>query len=386
MSLGPADSFGAVRVLVETLRSRPRIPEQSLAAAWRTLRPAPLLGLIQLERCALWLYRRIRVLNLEPAVPPELLAPLRDQATQLAARNLLVDAQALELSRWLKARGTPHIFLKGIALRASAAQLPYADARSTNDVDVLVPEEQAQPVWEAMQREGYTVVRDPSDNRTVHHLFPLWNANKIAVEIHTSISPTIAAQDIWERTRAHAHEASWQAVSVPVPSPTDLLWHSVSHAMRDGALAWHLRYFQDPAVILASGVPIEWDEVERRIAAGVPAQRERAARWLGTASWLADVPLPASMAALAPPCDLLGLLAWRHWVLSHTTGRPRVQKTLLEEASRAEGKLLVRSLEELDPARRPRRVGSAIAGQAAYGLWRVARVLGGGRSQPPLVR
>jgi hypothetical protein len=380
MSLGPGDSLGAVRVLVETLRPRPRIPEERLAAAWRTLRPAPLQGLIRLERCTLWLYRRIRALGIEPAVPPELFGPLREQATQLAARNLLVDAQALELSRWLKARGTPHFFLKGIALRASAAQLPYADARSTTDVDVLVPEELAQELWETMQREGYSVVRDPSGNRTVHHLFPLWNANKISVEIHTSISPPIAARDIWERTRAHGHDVSWQAASIPVPSATDLLWHSVSHAVRDGALAWHLRYFQDPAVILASGVPIEWDEVAKRLAVGAPAERERAARWLGTASWLAGVALPEPIASKAPPCDLLGLLAWRHWVLSHSTGRPRVQETLLEEASRAEGRLLVRSLRELDPARRSRRVASAIAGQAAYGLWRVARALGGGRS------
>ncbi len=377
MSLGPADSVGAVRVLVETLRLRPRIPSESLDRAWRPLLPAPLIALIQLERCALWLYRRIRALGIEPAIPSDLLSTIRDRATQLAARNLLVDTQALELNRWLAARGTPHVFLKGIALRASAAQLPYADARSTTDVDVLIPEAQAQEVWEAMQREGYTVVRDPSGNRTVHHLFPLWNANRISVEIHTSISPPVAARDMWERTTAHAHTVSWQGQSVPVPSPTDLLWHSVSHALRDGALAWHLRYFQDPTVILASGVPIEWDEVKRRLAVGGPAERERAERWLGTAAWLADVPLPAELGAKTPACDLVGLLAWRHWVLSHTARRPRVQKTLLEEGARAEGRLLVRSLDELDPARRTRRVGSAIAGQAAYGLWRVARALGG---------
>ena len=379
MSLGPGDSVGAVRVLVETLRPTPRIPQESLAAAWRSVDPSPLLGLIQLERCALWLYRRIRALGLEAAIPPELLAPLRDQATQLAALNILVDAQALELHRWLKARGTPHVFLKGVALRALASQLPYADARTTTDVDVLLPEEQARVVWDAMQREGYTVVRDPSGFRTRHHLFPLWNASRIVVEIHTSISPWIPAQDMWERTSANSREVTWQGASLPVPSLTDLLWQAVSHAMGDRSLSWHLRYFQDPVVILASGQPIEWDEIAKRLSSGGPSEPERATRWLGTAARLADVPLPAGPLMDTTPCDLTGLLAWRHWVIGHTGGSPRLRQTLLEEAARAESRLLARSLEDVDPAKRPRRVGSAIAGQAAYGLWRVARALGSRR-------
>jgi len=383
MSLGPADSVGAARVLVETLRPRLRIPPESLADAWRTLRPAPLLGLIQLERCSLWLYRRIRALGLEPAIPPELLSPLRERAAQHAALNLLIDGQALELHRWLVARRTPHVFLKGIALRASAPNLPYADARSTSDVDVLLPVERARDAWEALQREGFAPIRDPTGNRIVHHLFPLWNANRVSVEIHTTVSPPVDARDMWERTFANARSVAWQGEMVPVPCATDLLWQSVSHAVRDGAPAWFLRYLQDPAIILASGVPIDWDEVERRLGVGTSPERDRAARWLATAADLAGVPLPGRLASVAP-CALKTLLSWRYWTITHLGNLTHGKETLLDVATRIEAQLPPLNLEGLSLDRKVRHFVAVMVAQAGYRFWRSSRSFS--PDQTPVVR
>jgi len=383
MFLGPAKSVGAVGVLLETLRPQPRLPTEVLQRAWNALPPGPMLQLIQMERCTLWLYRRIRALGLEPAMPAELLSALREQATQQAARNLLIDAQALELSQWLAARSTPHVFLKGIALRASAPDLPYADARSTTDVDVLLPAERAQEAWEALQREGFAPVRDPTGNRTVHHLFPLWSANRVSVEIHTTISPPVAAQDMWERTYRNARSVSWQGQTVTVPSPTDLLWQSVSHAVRDGAPAWFLRYFQDPAIILASGVPIEWDEVERRLGVGTSAEGDRAARWLATAADLAGVRLPGRLASVAP-CALKTLLSWRFWTITHLGNLTHGKETLLDVATRIEAQLPLLNLEELSLDRKLRHFVAVMMAQAGFRFWRGLRSVA--PEQTPVVR
>jgi len=356
------------RLIAETLRLQAGAVTDRLGHTWHTAAPEGLQSLIDYERCPLWLYRKICDLGLEDAVPAGLLDSLQRQSRVLSARNLLVDAQAVEIHRWLAQREIPHIFLKGIALRASAPLLPYGDARATNDVDVLVPPDRAMAVWEALQESGYRPVR--GTRHPAHHVSALWNEARVAVEIHTSIAPKVDALDMWERTSTHAHWVSWNGERVPVPSPTDMLWHTVVHAMRGGMSSWRLRYFQDAAVVLAASCDVEWEEIERRLGGGAPADRDRAFRWLASAAALAGVTLTAlRSAAGVRPCNFPVLLGWRHWVATHFNEHPRVFRVLLEGASHVEAGLLMPDVADLSAFRKFRRMGTAFAGQLAYRSW-----------------
>src|SRR2546428_691104 len=135
-------------LLVHTLRLGGGFDAGGLAAQWREAGTTGLVRLVEFEQCALWLERRLRQIGASALTERDFASWLRERAHAETARNLLVDAQVAAVARLLAEWDVPHVFLKGTARRAASDLYPFADARATHDVDVLVPATHAPAVWD----------------------------------------------------------------------------------------------------------------------------------------------------------------------------------------------------------------------------------------------
>src|SRR5882672_7936786 len=232
-------------VLLETLRLRREWDEARLREAWLKLPIEGLRELVSYEHVTIWLYCRIRELGVGDELPPSFWTWLIRRARVESANGLLVEAEAMRIAELLRAGGVPAIFLKGIARRLLADRFPYIDARPTIDVDVLLPADQASSVWEDLKKSGYKFATDPNLTPVdLWHLVPLAGANRVAVELHTSTSREVRPPDAWRRQLFESIVVRRGELDLRVPSPTELLWHSIVHAQNDGINAWRLKCFQ----------------------------------------------------------------------------------------------------------------------------------------------
>ena len=364
-------------LLVETLRFRgARTPEQ-LRGAWASASVRGLERLVVFEQCALWLCQRLRQCLALSVVSPSFADRLARAARKDAAQNLRVDEETENTLRVLGEAGIPYVLLKGAARHAAAALHPYANARATRDVDVLVPANEADRAWGALRAAGYDrVYPDSEPNRSSHHLPPLWTVRRVAVEIHISTSRFLPPQEAWGRALGGARLVRWGGLNVRVPSPTELFWHSLTHAAQEHVLhegGFRLRYFQDAAVILAAADEIEWEEVARRLGSAEVKDRPTAARWLGAAAALAGVVLPRGILGEATPFDLERSLRWRLGVLRWVGPWPRLADQFLAEEVRAElGQPLTPVAVGASALVRGRHGTAARAARVCYRLWRAA--------------
>src|SRR5207253_6383109 len=208
---------------------------------------------------------------------------------------------------------------KGAARRRSSDLFPYADARATHDVDVLVPAARAREAWDLLCRAGYE--RTPPNGRGEghFHLPPLWDAQRVAVELHTSTSEAVAPAEAWRRATTGGRAVERAGVQVALPAPTELLWHGLTHALRHRADAFRLRFLLDGAAILATPVPFDWGDIESRLGSGEVARPRTALVWLAAAAALAGRRQPSPLAApggeSTPLADLAAALERRRAVL-----------------------------------------------------------------------
>ena len=330
-------------------------------------------ALIVWEGGVQWLLRRLRELGLEDAVPSPLRVALRKAAMDEQARAMLVDAETQELERYLTSRGVPSVLIKGPARRAASGRYPYADARATQDVDVLLPEQHVQEVWNDLRERGWPFATDPAATPAGHyHPPPLRGPIGVTVELHSSTGHAITTEEAWRRANEGSLELDWNQVRVRVPSATELLWHGLTHAVSAGPDGFRLRFFLDAAAILASGAPVDWDRIVTRLAAGEDADPPVARAWLRSAAELAGFYLPASVRGVCAPFDLERVLAWRLAVLARA-GRARFAARLLDEGTRSElGLSVTPVIEGTGPFRQTRRWVAGRAARLAYGAWRVA--------------
>ncbi len=351
-----------VRLLCATLRIKGPAPPD--ADAWRKP-PAGLAAWARYEGAAVWLVRRLRELNLLERLPDALRQDLTMQAHAIEAKNLLADEEAALLFARLAAAGAPYVAIKGTARRAAAARYPYADARATSDVDVLLPEATARGLWDALCREGYAPNEEALRFAPRHHLPALLGPGKVGVELHTSSSSRVAAEVAWDRIQRRAETVQWRRLAVRVPAATDFLVGAIAHAATDRARGYRLRYFLDAAVILASDAAVEWPELGSRLDAGECGDPARARAWLGAAAAFAEAPPPPEARAF----PLERLLAWRLMV-HDTVPNQRLRHALLAEGARAEAGLALRTLgEEYAMLARLRRLVGAGASRGAYRIW-----------------
>lgn len=288
------------------------------------------------------------------------------------ARNLLVDEQVAKLVRLLGAAGIPHLLLKGAARRAAAALYPFAEARATSDVDLLVPAAQAWAAWDRLRASGYELAVRP---RAIHpghfHLPPLWDRSRVAVELHTSTSATVPPEVAWRRANAHPREVEHHGLPVRIPSATELLWHGLTHGLGSGSDGFRLRFLMDGAVIWASGAELDWPEIRRRSESSEITERRSAAAWLYAAAWLAGA-APLLPGTAQEPCfDLKRALRWRFAVLRVVRPGTPLASVVVGEGTRSQlGLGLTAPPRQKRIGRRVLRRLVAASARVAYLVWR----------------
>jgi hypothetical protein len=309
------------RLLLDTLQLKRYPDPERLRAAWKTVETRGLTRLIHYEGCALWLRRRLSDLNAMESADRRVSVWLEHRSREMVARNMLVDAQTDRVVRLLNDAAIPFVLIKGAARRALADTIPYADARATNDVDILVAAESARHAWEHLRGAGYELAERQDERAAGHfHLETLWDRSRVAVELHTSTSRTVAAAEAWKRAISAARYVERAGVRVPVQScPTELLWHAVTHALDHGPKGFRLHFLLDAAVILAAGMSVNWGEIERRLETREVGSRYYALQWLGAAATFAGASLPHRIAGRVTSFDLEVVLASRLALLRRVT-------------------------------------------------------------------
>jgi len=388
MTFRSATTGEVADLLLTTLRLRGDCDVAGLRRRWADLDPAGLAALAEYEGSVLWLHRRLRELGLVDVVPATLSEWLSTRARRLAARNLLVDAQRDDLVAILNDLRVPHVLLKGVARRLVADRYPYADARATSDVDVLVPEQLALSSWEQLLKAGFTATSGRTASYDGHfHLPPLINGRAVNVEIHTSTSSCLPAAIAWRRFDRSAQVAACQGGPTRVPAATELLWHAITHAPLPDPLAFRLRFLQDAEVSWAAGAEIDWSEIASRFSSDELPDRALARRWLGTATQLSGVPDTETYLGSLPALDLSQALSWRLTVFRLLGARDvratrsiwgrhpvsRARRLLIDEATRAAAELPpLPPLNTTSLHRAGRRVVAGV-GRLCYHGWRMFR-------------
>jgi hypothetical protein len=359
-------------LLLRTLRLRSTEPAEALRAAWATAPTAALRILIRLERCHTWLLRRLHELAAGEQVGP-FVSWLSGEARGYAARDLLIEARALELAHWLDRRGVPFVFLKGVARRLMAESLPGISLRATTDVDLLVREADARSTWDALSEAGYRPATAPELTPVGHyHLVPLSQRDGVAVELHTSTSSALAPVEAWRRATRAPVLVEREGIRLTLPCASEMLWQAVTHAETDGSRGYDLRHFQDAAVFLAGG-DIDWTNICARFATPEIRNACRMKGWLGAATWLAGgARLPAELEAGRWAFDLPRAMRWRYLACRTAVGRPRLLEKLVDEATRAEARLPLASPQPGTPLfpRTRRQIATSLA-RSGYLAWRV---------------
>lgn len=321
--------MSAVRVLLDTMRFRGGPAPAELAEAWTALDTRGLDKLVAFEGCGIWLYRRLRQLDVLQTIDPGFGEWLSSRAKNETARNLLIEAQAYELAEICERLDLPVVFLKGVARRLTADRYPMADARATNDVDILVPADRARELWYELRRLGYERTTPKGPPRPEHHHLPaLWRDRQVGVEVHTTHAQGIPPAESWRRHFGQGMDVQRNGHRMRVPSATDLLWSGAAHGLRHPEIAFLLILLFDVAVIWASGEPIDWQEIARRLEAKEIVHGATAGAWFEAAAQLADVARPPELQYRLEPYNLERELSLRLAVLRRVSLPPLGMKAL----------------------------------------------------------
>jgi hypothetical protein len=322
-------------LLLETLRLDEHAEPEQLRAAWMNADTRRLGLLVQFEGCALWLRRRLGEINALQSGDRRFRVWLEHRSREIAARNLLVDAQTDRVARALSDGGVPFVLIGGAARHALADTMPYADARATSDVDVLIPAERARHAWNQLRHAGYEPTVLPTKGPSappsgIFHLQTMLDRGRVAVELHTSTSPAVPAAEAWRRASSGARRVERAGVLVPVLSdPTELVWQALAEGFNHDWEAFRLRFLLDATVIWAA-MPVNWAEIARRLDSPEVRNRYYAVQWLGAAAALAGVSLPEELADRVSPFDLQLVLTSRLALLRWMTLHGRLGARLLD--------------------------------------------------------
>lgn len=369
----------AVQLLLETLRLRGGLSGETAQSSWSNVNTRGLVRLVEFEGAELWLDRRLR--QMRTAVPDAFGAELRRLVLRTSALNMQVDAQTLAMAGLLSRHGIAWSLLKGQARRAAVDRYSFADARSLADVDLLVPERDADAAWQLLLANGFRrVYEEPTPWKVVHHRPTLIDASNVSVELHITTGATVAPSEAWRRATDGADEVTWSGLRTAVPNATELVWQALTHGVADGVRGYTLKSFLSVAAVLAAQPVLDWELMATRLASGEvvrhseerPVPGEQVRRWLAIAASLAGTTLPT---ALAPRVTrpLLPLLVWRGGVLSSQLAEP-LQGRLFEESARVEvGLPLSPAVEGRGWWRAARRRTSSAVARTVYSTWRAVR-------------
>jgi hypothetical protein len=228
----------------------PLLHALSQPQATAALRPAEWSRLLSIARSVNLLGTLAeRVHRAQVAVPAPVARHL-DGARQLAARQRLsVQWEVHNLQSALERLGVPVVLLKGSAyvLGQHAASV----GRLFGDIDVLVPREALGEVESALMLDGWVSAKTSEyDQRYyrqwMHELPPMVNLRRGAVvDIHHTILPPTSRHSP-DPARIIERAAPVEGLpGIRVPSPEDLVIHSITHLVHEGELHNGLRDLVD---------------------------------------------------------------------------------------------------------------------------------------------
>ena len=197
--------------------------------------------------------------SLTPGSAKELSARLE----QLRREAMLWDLERDRVIHVLARHGVTPVLLKGSALRERVYRDPTE--RSMGDLDLLVSPDELDRSVAALREAGYVPDREEwMEKYRQHHFHQVMNHPRgFIVELHWALTDPgsrvpLNVQEF--NTRASISDRG-QNVPVRVPSPEDLLLHTVSQN-EDDAFGL-LRRIVDIDRIIASSPNVDWDYVTR---------------------------------------------------------------------------------------------------------------------------
>jgi hypothetical protein len=182
---------------------------------------------------------------------------------QLRREALLWDLERDRVLHALNRSGVEPVLLKGSALRERVYGDPVE--RSTGDLDFLVRPEEVEPATAALRNAGYTgESQQLVDARRIHHFHHvLTHPRGFIVELHWGLTDPRSSVPLNEKQFIARASIVNRGSSLPVrvPSPEDLLLHTVSQN-EDDAFGL-LRRIVDIDRIVAHAPNVDWPYVVR---------------------------------------------------------------------------------------------------------------------------
>ena len=205
------------------------------------------------------------------AVPPQVKRHLVGVAQLSERQRESVRWEAHQLARALKPLGIPVLLLKGSAYVLGG--LPVSIGRLFGDIDILVPRPALGHVEIAMMTHGWTSAKQSDyDQRYyrqwMHELPPMVNVRRGTVlDIHHTLLP------LTSRYTPDPKKLIDDSFEIPglaplrIPSPQDLLIHSITHLFHEGEFHNGMRDLFDIDGLIrhfADTIPRFWDSLANR--------------------------------------------------------------------------------------------------------------------------
>jgi hypothetical protein len=205
----------------------------------------------------------LKATRLADALPPHVVLELDTRLEQLQRHALLWDLERDRVLHVLGRQGITPLLLKGSALRERVYDDPTE--RSMGDLDLLVSTHEVEPAVAALRQAGYASESEElMDAYRRHHFHYLMRHPRgFIVELHWGLTDPASSVPLDEKQFvARASTSSrGQNAAVRVPSPEDLLLHTVSQN-EDDAFGL-LRRIVDIDRIVARSTPLDWQYLER---------------------------------------------------------------------------------------------------------------------------
>jgi hypothetical protein len=156
------------------------------------------------------------------------------------------------------------VLLKGAAYMA--ADLPAADGRIFNDIDILVPQRKLGAVESLLQLAGWRAGEiHPYDEsyyrRWMHQIPPLTHGGRrTTIDVHHSIVPRTARMGAVPAEKLMRHAQNLPArPGFAVLAPDDMILHSATHLFSEGEFGRGLRDLSDLDLLLRHfGTEADW--------------------------------------------------------------------------------------------------------------------------------
>ena len=235
-------------LLACTLRSPEAITRFSMGEWDILVRQARAAGL--LARLA----HRFRLVGLSEAIPTAARWHFDAAETLASKQKIAVRWELRQLRAALADLDCPLIVLKGAAY--VAANLPAAEGRLFNDIDILVPRERLPLTESSLMLAGWhaTGLSEYDKRyyrRWMHEIPPMQHIQRdTVIDVHHAILPDTA--------RYHPDSAKLRSRAIPVEglpgiyvlAPEDRILHSATHLFHDGELPHGLRDLTDLDLLL----------------------------------------------------------------------------------------------------------------------------------------